>query len=55
MRTVFDKWYDSVEGQIDRGMDVVEKILWYAVIAGSILLVIVQGLKVSGLWLLVFG
>ena len=34
--------YDSIEGQIDRFMAVAENVLFYAAIAGVILLIIVQ-------------
>lgn len=39
---MFDKWCDSVEAQIDKFIDVVENVLFYAAIAGAILLAIVQ-------------
>ena len=42
---MFDRWYDSIEGQVDRFMSVAENVLFYATIAGVIALVIVQGIK----------
>jgi hypothetical protein len=45
---MLDRWYDSMEAQIDRGMDAVGAVLFWLAIAGVILLVIVQGIKAIG-------